>query len=166
MDTNAVVSAKLPSELYEELMLRIPEGGRSDFIRDAIVEKLKEIPRLDKLTALEKRIRSLETGLAEIKRCLAELEILTHEKGKVDPHSYCLDETDHKIVDFLLHHGGATTPELADCLKTNRWHVLNRLRKIQKRSSAQLGKSLIEYYGAERNGKKKAWWISDEIMQT
>ena len=163
MDKYSVVSAKIPNEVYREFALRIPEGERSDFIRNAIMEKLQSVPRPDRLLDLEDRIKSLETGLAEVKRCLAELEILTVEKGQVNPHAFCLDETDRRIVDFLLHSKGATTPELASHVKTNRWHVLNRLRKIQKRSSAQLGKSVIEYYAGERQGKKKAWWLIPEI---
>jgi len=167
LDKYSVVSAKISDEVYKEFALRIPEGERSDFIRDAIIEKLQRVPRPDKLFELEKRIKSLEIGFAEIKRYLTELEVLTFEKGKINPHSFCIDETDHKIVDYLLHSKGATTPELADYLKTNRWHILNRLRKIQKRSKAQLGgKSIIEYYAAERLGKKKAWWLTQEIAET
>ena len=163
LDKNFVVSAKIPDEVYREFALRVPEGERSDFIRSAIVEKLQSVPRPDRLLSLEGRIKNLETGLAEVKRCLADLEILTIEKGKVNPHTFCIDETDRKIVDLLLHSKGATTPELASYMKTNRWHVLNRLRKMQKRSSVQLGKSIIEYYGGERQGKKKAWWLTQEL---
>jgi len=148
-----------------EFALRIPEGERSDFIRDAILEKLQRVPRPDRLIELEKRIKGLEAGLAEVKRYLTELEVLTFDKGKINPHAFCIDDTDHRIVDYLLHYKGATTPELADYLKTNRWHVLNRLRKIQNRSKTQLGKSVLEYYAAERNGKKKAWWLIPEIAE-
>jgi hypothetical protein len=165
MDKHAVISAKIPDEVYKELALRIPEGERSDFIRDAVMEKLQSIPRPDRVFELEKRIKNLEMGLAEIKRYLTELEVLTFEKGKINPHAFCVDETDHRIVDYLLHYKGATTPELADYLKTNRWHVLNRLRRIQKRSKTQLGKSIIEYYAVERQGKKKAWWLIKEIIE-
>jgi hypothetical protein len=107
----------------------------------------------------------LEAGIAEIKKSLTDLEVLTFDKDKVNPHAFCLDETDHKIMDYLLHYKGATTPELADCLKSNRWYVLGRLRKLQKRSKTQLGKSIIEYYAAERQGKKKAWWLIKEIAE-
>lgn len=166
MEKYAVVSAKIPDEVYKEFALRIPEGERSNFIREALVEKLKEIPRPDKLMELEKRMRSLEIDLAEVKRGLTELEVLTFEKGNVDPYTSCTDETDHKIVDYLLHYRGATTPELAEYLKTNRWHILNRLRKLQKRSKAQLGKPIVEYSAAERSGKKKAWWLIREAFET
>jgi hypothetical protein len=51
-------------------------------------------------------------------------------------------------------------------LKTNRWLVLNRLRRIQKVSRKQLGKPVIEYSAAEKSGKKKAWWINEELIET
>jgi len=160
-----VISAKIPGEVYRELSFRIPEGERSDFIREAILEKLQRVPRPDKLAELDKRIERLEVGLAEVKRYLTELEVLTFDKGKIDPHVFCVDDTDHGIVDHLLHYKGATTPELAEYLKTNRWRILNRLRKIQRRSKMQLGKSVLEYCAAERNGKKKTWWLIPEAAE-
>ena len=166
MEKSATISAKIPEEVYKELILRIPEGERSTFIRDAIVEKLQTVPRPDKIFQLEQKITKLEADLSEIKKYLVELEVLTYEKGKINPHAFCVDEIDHKIVDYLLHYKGAITSELADFIKTNRWLVLNRLRKIQKRSKKQLGKPIVEYYAGEKSGKKKAWWISEELVET
>ena len=166
MGKYSVISAKIPEEVFKELALRVPEGERSDFIRVAILEKLQKTPRPDRILELEQKVGRLEAELSEIKRYLTELEVFTFEKGKVNPHTFCIDETDHKIVDYLLNYRGATTPELAEQLKTNRWHVLNRLRKIQKRSKSQFGRSVIEYYAGERSGKKKAWWISEDLVET
>ena len=42
-----VISAKVPEEVYKEMALRIPEGDRSDFIREAIIEKLQKTPRAE-----------------------------------------------------------------------------------------------------------------------
>jgi len=165
MNKLAVISAKIPDEVYKELVLRIPEGERSNFIREAIIEKLEKTPRPDKIFELEQKISKLEADLSEVKKYLAELEVLTYERGKVNPHTFCIDETDHKIVDYLLHYRGATTSELADFLKTNRWLVLNRLRKIQRFSKKQLGKSIVEYYAGEKSGKRKAWWMSEELVE-
>jgi hypothetical protein len=161
----AVVSAKLSEEVYKELVLRVPEGERSDFIRDAILEKLQRVPRPDKIFELEQKISKLETDLSEVKRYLVELEVLTYERGKINPHAFCIDDIDHKIVNHLLHYRGATTTELADSLGANRWLILNRLRKIQKRSKKQLGKSIVEYCPGERSGKRKAWWMSEELVE-
>ena len=56
MNETRVVSAKIPEEVYKEMTLRVPEGDRSDFIRDAIMEKLQKTPRPDKVSDLEKRV--------------------------------------------------------------------------------------------------------------
>jgi Arc/MetJ-type ribon-helix-helix transcriptional regulator len=163
MSETRIVTVKLPEEVYQEMALRIPEGDRSTFIREAISEKLQKTPKADKLLALQERMDKIEQEFGQIRKYLADLEILTFQHGKIDPHAYCSDEVDHKIIEYLMHYKSATTPELADYVKTNRWLILNRLRKIQKNSKKQAGKSIVEYYAGERSGKKKAWWI-DEIL--
>jgi hypothetical protein len=160
-----VVSLKIPEEVYNEMVIRVPEGDRSNFIREAIIEKLQKTPKADKLLELEERMSKIEREFGEVRKYLADLELLTYEHGKINPHTFCIDEIDHKIVDYLLHYKGATTPELADYMKTNRWLILNRLRKIQRTSKKQCGKPIIDYYAGEKSGKKKAWWINEELIQ-
>ena len=159
------ISVKIPEEVYKEFILRVPEGERSKFIREAIMEKLQKTPRPNKILELENRIKRLEDEFSRVKRYLADLEALSYERGGVNPHSFCLDEIDHKIIDYLIHYKGATTPELAEYTKTNRWLVLNRLRRIQKFSKKQIGKPIVEYYAGEKAGKRKAWWINEEIIE-
>jgi Arc/MetJ-type ribon-helix-helix transcriptional regulator len=161
-----VISVKIPEEVYKEMLLRVPEGERSNFVRDAIAEKLQKAPKPDKILELEQRLNKMEREFSEIRKYLADLELLTYEQEKTNPHAFCTDETDQKIIDYLIHYKGATTPELAEYLKTNRWLILNRLRKIEKTSKRQLGKSIIEYYAGEKSGKKKAWWINEELIET
>ncbi len=165
LDEVRVISAKVSDEVYKEMLLRIPEGDRSDFIREAIMEKLQKTPKANKLLEMEERMNKLEQDLSEIRKYLADLELLTYGHEKVNPHGFCIDEVDHKIVDYLMHYKGATTPELAEYLKVNRWLVLNRLRKMQKTSKKQYGKPAIDYYGGEKSGKKKAWWINEDLIQ-
>ncbi len=166
MGKHTVISAKLPDELYKELALRIPEGERSTFIREAILEKLEKTPRPDRVLGLEQKVNQIENDVNKIKDCLAKLELLTYERGKVNPHAFCIDEIDNKIVDYILDHRGATTTELAEFLETNRWLVLNRLRKIERSSKKQLGQPIIDYYPGERTGKRKAWWINEDLIET
>lgn len=160
-----VVSAKIPEEIYNEMVLRIPEGDRSNFIREAIVDKLQHTPKSDKLLELQQRMSKIEQELAQIRKYLADLELLTYQHDDINPHTFAIDESDHKIIDYLLHYKGATTPEIAEYLKTNRWLILNRLRKIQTNSKKQLGKPIIIYYPGEKSGKKKAWWINQDIIK-
>ncbi|MFZ0965827.1 MAG: hypothetical protein WAN82_04290 [Candidatus Bathyarchaeia archaeon] len=166
MEKVRVISVKIPEDVYKEMLLRVPEGERSNFIRNAILEKLQKTPKPDKILELEQRMSKMESAFSEIRKYLADLELLTYERGKINPHTFCIDEIDHKILDYLVHYKGATTPELAEYMKTNRWLVLNRLRRIQKVSRKQLGKSIIEYYPGEKSGKKKAWWINEELIET
>ena len=160
-----IVTVKMPEEVYKELALRIPEGERSNFIREAVMEKLEKTPKADKLLEFEERLNKIEQSIEEVRKYLADLELLTYQHGKINPHTFCIDEIDHKIVDYLLHYKGATTPEIADYTKKNRWLVLNRLRKIQRNSKKQFGKAIIEYYAGEKSGKKKAWWMNEELIQ-
>lgn len=164
MDKTKVISATIPEDVYKEMILRIPEGERSNFIREAIFEKLQKTPKPDKLLELEDKINKLETNFSEIRKNLADLELLTYQNGKINPHTFCIDEIDHKIIDYLLHYQGATTPELAEYVKVNRWLILNRLRKIQRNSKKQIGKNMIYYYAGEKSGKKKAWWIDQTLI--
>jgi Arc/MetJ-type ribon-helix-helix transcriptional regulator len=164
MSEQRSISVKIPEEVYKEMVLRVPEGERSSFVRDAIMEKLQKTPKPDKILELEQRLSKMEVEFSEVKKYLADLELLTYGQGKTNPHVFCMDETDHKIMDYLIHYKGATTPEIADYLKTNRWLVLNRLRKLQKTSRKQLGKPIIDYYPGEKSGKKKAWWINEELI--
>jgi hypothetical protein len=166
MEKVRVISIKISEDVYKEMLLRVPEGERSNFIRDAILEKLQKTPKPDKILELEQRMSKMESAFSEIRKYLADLELLTYERGKINPHTFCIDEIDHKILDYLVHYKGATTPELAEYMKTNRWLVLNRLRRIQKVSRKQLGKSIIDYYPGEKSGKKKAWWINEELIET
>ena len=159
-----VISAKLPADVYEEFALRIPEGERSSFIREALLEKLEKTPRPNKILFLEEKINQLEKDVNNIKNNLTKLEIFTQESGKVNPHSFCIDELDNKIIDYLLDNRGATTTEIAEKLKTNRWLILNRLRKIQHSSKKQLGKTILKYHSGEHCGKRKAWWINENLI--
>jgi Arc/MetJ-type ribon-helix-helix transcriptional regulator len=165
MEKVKVISVKVPEEVYEEMLLRIPEGERSNFIRDAILDKLEQTPKPDKILELEQRLGKIEAEFSELRKHLSDLELLTYEREKANPHTFGIDDMDHKIIDYLIHYKSATTPELAEYLKTNRWLVLNRLRRIQKLSRKQLGKSIIDYCAGEKSGKKKAWWISEELIE-
>lgn len=165
-ETMRTISVKVPESVYSELCLRVPEGDRSVFVRDAIVEKLEKTPKADRVLELEGRFEKMWQEFAHVKKYLADLEMLTYEHGKVNPHQFCLDDMDHKIVDYLVHYKGGTTPELAEYLETNRWLVLNRLRRLQKNSRKQLGKPIIDFCAGERSGKKKAWWINKELTET
>lgn len=164
-EKTVTASFRLPEEVYLEMQLRVSDGERSTFIRDAVIEKLSKTPRPDRVLTLEKRVEKLEDSLAEVKKLLADLELLSYERKKINPHAFCVDELDRKILDLILEEKGATTPELAEKLAVDRWTVLERLKRIQNRSRKELGHSIIDFYGGEKYGKKRAWWLIEEVVE-
>ena len=74
MEKVRVISVKISEDVYKEMILRVPEGERSNFIRDAILEKLQKTPRPDKILELEQRMDKMEGAFSEIKKYLANLE--------------------------------------------------------------------------------------------
>lgn len=164
MPESVTISVKMPKDILAEMTVRIPEGERSSFIRDAITEKLRSTPRPDKLLELEHRIRKIEGDISQFKASLSDLELLTYERGKINPHVFCVDKIDHAIVDYLVHYKGATTTELAQVLKANRWLILNRLKRIKRRSKKQLGRFVVEYFPGYKAGKRKAWWLEEWLI--
>ena len=78
-----IISVKIPEEVYQEMALRIPEGDRSNFIREAISEKLQKTPKADKLLALEERMGKIEQEFGQIRKYLADLELLTFQHGRL-----------------------------------------------------------------------------------
>ena len=48
IDKTKIISAKIPESVYNEMVLRIPEGDRSNFVREAIFDKLQKTPKPDK----------------------------------------------------------------------------------------------------------------------
>jgi metal-responsive CopG/Arc/MetJ family transcriptional regulator len=56
-----VVSVKMPQQIYNEMILRIPKNERSAFIREAIIERLQKIPKADKILELEQRLEKRST---------------------------------------------------------------------------------------------------------
>jgi len=165
MNKTVTITVKIPKHIYAELALRVPEGERSRFIREAIIEKLQRTPRPDKIFELEEKIRKLDEEISRIKNFLADLEVLTYSRGEINPHVFCIDEIDHKIINYLLHYGGATTSEIAEALEVNRWLILNRLKRIKSKSKKQIGKPIIEYYAGQKAGKSKAWWLNEELVE-
>lgn len=162
MSELVTLTVKVPASVFQELRLRIPEGERSDFVRDAILEKLDRAPKPDRLAELERRMERLESSIFEMKKALAQLEILTYESGEKDLYTFCVDEQDRKIVDFLVQKRGATTTEIAETTGIERSEVLSRLQRIQGRSRRELGKGLVKFYPGLREGKMRAWWIDEK----
>jgi len=82
-----VVSFKIPEENYNQIILHIPKGQKSNFIKNATMEKLQKLPTIDKVLELEQRINNLEKQVAMLKQ-------QANEKEKAHFETFCKDEND------------------------------------------------------------------------
>ena len=163
MEETTILTVRIPKKLLEELELKIPKNRRSVFVREAIEEKIRKIPVFVRLKEIEDRLERLENEVGEVKKVLAEFDLLTYEREK-NPYSFCQDEVDKKIVEFLIQQGGATTSEIAKHVGLNRWLILNRLKKLSQRTEKRFGKPAIYFLAVERMGRKRAWWIDEKLL--
>ncbi|MBS7247099.1 MAG: ribbon-helix-helix domain-containing protein [Candidatus Jordarchaeales archaeon] len=158
-----VVSVKIPRDVLMFLEKEVSRGKRSEFIRQAIIEKLEgrcikvenSFPSnviLSRLEELEKRIIHLENALS------------SKNSGKDNAahplYQLCKDENERKIVEYILSEGGATTRELEKVVGLKRRQILNRVRELASRAEKQLGKPMLVYVRARVRGKRQAWWLN------
>ncbi|MEM1658542.1 MAG: ribbon-helix-helix domain-containing protein [Candidatus Jordarchaeales archaeon] len=154
-----VVSVKIPRDILGLLEKEVGRGKRSEFIRQAIMEKLQgkltgvgdELLR--RLEELEKRVAFLENGLSCISS--GKLVVETHPLYKI-----CRDENERKIVEYLLRERGATTRELEKVVGLKRRQILNKMRELASRAERELGKPVLVYIRARVEGKRQAWWLN------
>ena len=102
MPESVTISVKIPKDILAEITLRIPEGERSRFIRDAITEKLRSTPRPDKLLELERRISKIEVDISLFKASLSDLELLTYEEGRLTPMYFALTKSITQLWTILF----------------------------------------------------------------
>ena len=158
-----VLTIKVPEQLLEELNKKVSRGKRSAFIKEAIIEKLRQKPD-DKATNLENEIEQLRSRVVKLERVIKREEKindteLDKENLKQILDKSCDDETDRLIVNHLLEFGGATTKDLESVTSLKRRQILSRIKKIASRTEHTVGKKIIQFKRTKNQGKKQAWWI-------
>jgi metal-responsive CopG/Arc/MetJ family transcriptional regulator len=158
-----VLTIKIPEGILEELNKRVGHGKRSAFIKEAIIEKLGQMPD-DKEKELKNEIDQLKSRVITLERVIKKEEPINHteldkENLKQILNQSCNDETDRIILSNLLELGGATTKELEAVTRLKRRQILNRIKNIATRTEQKLGKKIIQFKGTKNKGKKQAWWI-------
>lgn len=164
IEDNIPFTVKIPRQLFEEIELRVPKGIRGEFIREAITEKVRKIPLSQRLDKIEEKLSYIEVEVGELKKTLAELDLLSNPKDKINISTICRDTIDHQIIEFLVHNGGTTTSQLARHLKLNRFLILNRLKRMKEVSERKYGKPSVDFLSIEKMGRKRAWWINEDVL--
>lgn len=157
-----VLTIKVPEQLLEELNKKVSRGKRSAFIKEAIIEKLRQKPN-DK-TSLENEIEQLRSRVVKLERVIKREETINDtevykENLKQLLDQSCDDKTDRIIVNHLLEFGGATTKELESVTSLKRRQILTRIKKIANRTEQKVGEKIIQFKRNKNQGKKQAWWI-------
>ncbi len=160
-----VISVKIPRDVFGFLEKKVSRGKRSEFIRQAIIEKLE-----DKHLQVENNATSgfLLSKLEELEKRIAQLENALFSKNSggrnMEPHplyQLCRDENERKIVEYIINEGGATTRELEKVVGLKRRQILNKMRELASRAEKHLGKPMLVYVRARVRGKRQAWWLNN-----
>ncbi|MFB0562574.1 MAG: ribbon-helix-helix domain-containing protein [Candidatus Lokiarchaeia archaeon] len=161
-----VLTIKVPEQLLEELNKKVSRGKRSAFIKEAIIEKLRQKP--------DNEEKSLENEIEQLRSRVVKLERVIKKEGKINDaelykenliqllYQSCEDETDTLIINHLLEFGGATTKDLESVTSLKRRQILNRIKTIANRTEEKTGKKIIQFKRTKDKGKKQAWWIETD----
>ena len=158
-----VLTVKIPKELLEELNRKIERGKRSKFVKEAIIEKLRQTPNSEE-TDLKEEIEQLKSRIIKLERVTKRKEPNIHnefykEDLKQLLNHICNDETDKLIINHLIESEGATTKELESVTSLKRRQILTRIKGIARRTEEKFGKRIIQFKRTKDKGKRQAWWI-------
>ncbi len=161
------IRVRLPRELVDRIDRLVGESGRQKFIRDSVVSRLDaELPPVVNELILE--VEDLKARVSYLER-LRDTSVYRGELNETIKLKVCRDELDRKLLAYIIMHGGATTPDLAEEIlgdATKRRTVLDRLGKLNQRAKEVTGNHILRFERGERDGKRGAWWPIDpnELM--
>jgi len=158
--TDVTISLKVPREILHFLDEKVGQGRRSEFIRQAIIEKLK-MSNGDARDPIIKEIDSLKRKVEELERILRVHKLGEGGRKQHPLYRICRDENDRKIVEYLLREGGATTKELEKVVGLKRRQILNRMKYLSEKAEKELGRGTLRYVRSRVKGKRQAWWLKD-----
>jgi Arc/MetJ-type ribon-helix-helix transcriptional regulator len=162
MNELVTVTVRIPRQLVKDMDSHVERRLRSEYIRQAIQDKLKrgtsqmdavipseEIKELrDRISALELTIRNLDKQGYE-KQVPALLEVIA------------FDDTDRGIINYIVENKSATTKELEKVVSLRRRMILERMKDIENRHQQKFGKPFLKFVRGKRDGKRQAWWLAD-----
>jgi Arc/MetJ-type ribon-helix-helix transcriptional regulator len=164
MSDLVTVTLRIPKELLRELERKVEPRYRSEYIRQAIIDKLKrqssqkstesqpdEIDELrGRINALEEALKGLGTKSLET-RIPALFEVVAS------------DEEDRQIIKYILERKSATTKELEQVVALRRRMILERIKTIENRHKEKFGKPFLKFQrGKGSDGKRQAWRLAEQ----
>ncbi|NHI83806.1 MAG: winged helix-turn-helix transcriptional regulator [Candidatus Thorarchaeota archaeon] len=151
------IRLRLEPDLLERIDKLAGERGRQHFIEESVLWRLdQELPPF---------IMELIEDVNELKERVAHLEniqstsVFLDELNTVAKTQICRDQLDRSILEYFLKNDGATTPELAKDLSSNRRTILDRIAKLNERAKNLIGVEVLKYEKGFSKGKRGAWWL-------
>jgi metal-responsive CopG/Arc/MetJ family transcriptional regulator len=156
------VTLRIPKELVKELDAKVEPRYRSEYIRQAILDKLKRGSSQtatgnsnEEMSELRTRISTLE----ETVRNLGKQSYETQIPALLEV--IALDEIDRRIINHIVQSKSATTKELEKVVNLRRRMILERMKGIEDRYEEKFGKPFLKFIRGKREGKRQAWWLAD-----
>jgi hypothetical protein len=115
---------------------------------------------------LEVRVKMLEDAVKMISSKL-ELDLELADALGADPFDYARDDTDRKIIDYLLTKGVATATEIkkeANIQKIGRQAIGKRLQRMVSESDA-IGLQWLKYNAKRVQNHFRAWWLIEHNIK-
>jgi metal-responsive CopG/Arc/MetJ family transcriptional regulator len=160
MSEQTTVTVRVPKELIKQLDEKVGARYRSEYIRQAIVERLKQGSKttqveiqVSEINELKARISALELALKDLGSKSIEIQIPALLEV------IALDDTDRQIISYILEKKNATTKELEKVVNLKRRMILERTKTIERRYEEKFGKPFLRFVRGKKEGKRQSWWI-------
>lgn len=160
MSEQTTVTVRIPKELLRQLEEKVGSRYRSEYIRQAIADKLKqgssavqvETP-INEINELKARISALELAIKSFGRKSIEVQLPALLEV------IALDDTDRQIISYILEKKSATTKELEKVVNLKRRMILERTKTIEKRYEEKFDKPFLRFIRGKKDGKRQSWWL-------
>lgn len=162
MSELVTVTLRIPRQLVEELDAEVEPRLRSEYIRQAIVDKLKKGTLRNDASSTSEEINELRSRITSLEDAIRSLGKQSYEKQvPALLEVIALDEVDRSIINHMIENKSATTRELEKVVNLRRRMILERMKGIEERHEQKFGKRLLEFVRGKRDGKRQAWWLVD-----
>jgi metal-responsive CopG/Arc/MetJ family transcriptional regulator len=164
MSELATVTLRIPKELLEELEKKVEPRYRSEYIRQAIIDKLRR----------ESSSKSMEDQLGDIEELRSRITVIEENLKRLSTQGIetqipvlleviATDDVDRQIIKYILECKSATTKELEKVVDLRRRMILQRIKTIEDRHQEKFGKSFLKFVrGKGKDGKRQAWRLVEE----
>jgi metal-responsive CopG/Arc/MetJ family transcriptional regulator len=164
MNELVTVTLRIPKELLEEVERKVEPRYRSEYIRQAIIDRLKRESSPKSMESQSDDVDELRTRITAIEEILKRLTTQSLETQlPALLEVIASDETDRRIIKYILENKSATTKELEKVVALRRRMILTRIKTMEDKHKEKFGKPFLIYQrGKGTDGKRQAWRLTEQ----